>query len=495
MPTRALGALLAAAAAVMFVISIATSAWWSGHPRVTDRTQTTKDVFIGLHGGEGCNTGGDGTCAPLRLGSAFTTAAYVELGAAGLATVFALLVAAAAWRVSDQRRRVAKLAIGAIVIATAGAAALLVIGPEIQSAQTVEAPIGWGMSVFAAGLVTTVIASVITMGIERAPVQIKAAPAPQPVSSVGPTTTGLPVPGALVPPLAPQLRALYEIPAPGAPLGWSPTSELDEGVTERDEGVTERDDRPPRFQPAPISKPPTLPPPMRAEAPLPRPPSVPPFAVPAIGRSVPPSPPLIPRAVANGVDPLGKTEPATSPQRRTSMPMPPRPAAKPNSTPTPSLLTSAVRPSPSPSRTPSTVTHSVPPMPKIDTPPPQPVRAGTEPDDRLETAMRETDVVTAVEVARAEPPVEAEPTGQSEPLGDDTLESTSLDREVPESLEGPTKPDPRPPLSTAPSSLPPPNAENIAGSGPSPACPQCEAPMAWVEEHLRFYCKSCRMYF
>ena len=50
-------------------------------------------------------------------------------------------------------------------------------------------------------------------------------------------------------------------------------------------------------------------------------------------------------------------------------------------------------------------------------------------------------------------------------------------------------------VSTAPESLPPPKKEAAPASGPTPACPQCEAPMAWVEEHLRFYCKSCRMYF
>lgn len=53
---------------------------------------------------------------------------------------------------------------------------------------------------------------------------------------------------------------------------------------------------------------------------------------------------------------------------------------------------------------------------------------------------------------------------------------------------------PKLPISTAPASLPPPR-DNKQAAGPSPACPQCEAPMAWVEEHLRFYCKSCRMYF
>jgi hypothetical protein len=50
------------------------------------------------------------------------------------------------------------------------------------------------------------------------------------------------------------------------------------------------------------------------------------------------------------------------------------------------------------------------------------------------------------------------------------------------------------PVTTASEDLPPPKEEKAA-AGPQPACPQCEAPMAWVEEHLRFYCKSCRMYF
>lgn len=59
----------------------------------------------------------------------------------------------------------------------------------------------------------------------------------------------------------------------------------------------------------------------------------------------------------------------------------------------------------------------------------------------------------------------------------------------------PPVPPKKPPISTAPDSLPPPTTQQSATSGPSPACPQCEAPMAWVEEHLRFYCKSCRMYF
>ncbi|HEY5945056.1 MAG TPA: hypothetical protein VIV40_06170, partial [Kofleriaceae bacterium] len=51
------------------------------------------------------------------------------------------------------------------------------------------------------------------------------------------------------------------------------------------------------------------------------------------------------------------------------------------------------------------------------------------------------------------------------------------------------------PLSTAPTSLPPPKQLEAVPSGPTPACPQCESPMSWVDEHLRFYCRQCRMYF
>ncbi|MEJ7602301.1 MAG: hypothetical protein WKG01_30670 [Kofleriaceae bacterium] len=64
-------------------------------------------------------------------------------------------------------------------------------------------------------------------------------------------------------------------------------------------------------------------------------------------------------------------------------------------------------------------------------------------------------------------------------------------------VEAPAAPPSTPniPMSTAPDSLPPPSEKQVKSSGPSPACPQCESPMAWVEAHLRFYCKSCRMYF
>src|SRR3569623_996765 len=86
MPTRALGALLAAIAAAAFVVSIVSGAWRDGHPRVDGRVFTAKDVHIGLLGGTGCNTGGTGECQPLPLGTTFTTVAYGELGGLALTT-------------------------------------------------------------------------------------------------------------------------------------------------------------------------------------------------------------------------------------------------------------------------------------------------------------------------------------------------------------------------------------------------------------------------
>jgi hypothetical protein len=58
----------------------------------------------------------------------------------------------------------------------------------------------------------------------------------------------------------------------------------------------------------------------------------------------------------------------------------------------------------------------------------------------------------------------------------------------------PPRPTTPPPLTTAPPALAPP-PPTAASSGPSPACPQCESPMIWVEEHLRLYCRACRTYF
>jgi hypothetical protein len=117
-------------------------------------------------------------------------------------------------------------------------------------------------------------------------------------------------------------------------------------------------------------------------------------------------------------------------------------------------------------------------QPSIDRPPTETSQTLAPPDDDVpdtaSMATRGDDEERATERA-APPPPPAPPLKKP-------AESAALDK-------------PKLPISTAPDTLPPPTEKQTAASGPSPACPQCEAPMAWVEAHLRFYCKSCKMYF
>jgi hypothetical protein len=127
------------------------------------------------------------------------------------------------------------------------------------------------------------------------------------------------------------------------------------------------------------------------------------------------------------------------------------------------------------------------------------------PDDDLETAAREKIDHTDPEVEEA-PPGRASISRTDVELAKPRMSTSVISSAVPiprntplparaktpAPARAPSSPA-KVPMSTAPDSLPPPTEESAGG--PSPACPQCEAPMGWVEEHLRFFCKSCRMYF
>jgi hypothetical protein len=195
-----------------------------------------------------------------------------------------------------------------------------------------------------------------------------------------------------------------------------------------------------------------------------------------------------------------------------------------------------------------TLAHAVPPPPTADSQPP-PSKLSAK-DARLETDTetnaRETDFVTAVEIdaeakaafiakqaaelaererraAETAQMIEGSDTGVElvtsgqmpvdistaeeralamderaaprQELGDVVSSDTDVSAKRPDS-EAERRTSIRQAISTAPPSLPPPKKAAVdVPSGPTPACPQCEAPMAWVEEHLRFYCKQCKMYF
>jgi hypothetical protein len=263
--------------------------------------------------------------------------------------------------------------------------------------------------------------------------------------------------------------------------------------------------------------------------------------------SVPPSRPVVPIPSSAATAPKGKSivvpehlRPATE----QGVPVVGAGAAARTSQP-------ALSPPPTSSRT---LAHAIPPMPGLDG---ESRRGPTETDGRLEDAMRPTEHVTAqadaeeellmadrggvphraasdvqtgassvgdstavgLEAAPPPPPIlpgddrefnragsQSEHTAPNQRI--DELKASRISKTsipISDRQQQPKPPIPQldakeraatnPPLSTAPSSLPPPKQLDSAPSGPTPACPQCESPMAWVEEHLRFYCRSCRMYF
>src|SRR5512143_1091899 len=169
MASRAFGALFALAAAAAFVVSIATSAWWAGHPTIEGHLTTAKDVHVGLLGAEGCNTGGDGSCEPIEIDDTLTLAGYGALGATGLATLLALATAIAALKISDNRKGLATATLLTTLLAAGGAAAVLMLGPGIKASQTVDVPFGWGLYVFGGGIGAALLGSLLTRTIEREP--------------------------------------------------------------------------------------------------------------------------------------------------------------------------------------------------------------------------------------------------------------------------------------------------------------------------------------
>jgi hypothetical protein len=421
MAPRALGALLAIVAAIAFVVSVASSSWWSGHPDVAGHTITAKDVRVGLLGATGCNTGGDGRCEPVEVTSSMQTAGLVELGAIGLTTILAFMLAVSAWRIGDRRKTLANVTIFLALLTAVGAVGVLLIGPAIHASQSVSVPIGWGTFVFGGGMVAVLAASGIARTLEPEPFRLKPSLATPPVApnvrdilreqheGLRPSHIGMDPSGSRpsVPLIggAPQLRPLYDpgnegfVPAPvSPPLPLAPPTPVPQSMIDQITG---------NRAPLAVEKPP-----MRGQTPSASPPvmrSSAPSVPPPIAGAKPPAPsvPMPARTSAPSVPMPARKKPTAAPP---IAPPPPRaqthqghgtdPDARPVS------RTSSPRLSGAPSVS-STKAHAVPPMPTLEnTPPPLviPGRAGraqTEADDRLDKAMRPTDYVTTVELDAA----------------------------------------------------------------------------------------------
>lgn len=542
------GTVLALTAASLLAVTLATGSWWSGHPDINGQTISAKTVHIGMLVAEGCNTGGDGACKALELGGAFNATRYAVAGTTALTLLALLGVALLTITRSERRKLFAGLVFAGAVLGMLAAIALLVQGPDLKTNAKVAVPLGWGLYVFGGAIVTAIGSGVVALR-----------PLPPPPRTVlaPPGWSGHAAPPAAMPPGGVDMAALMQESAlrpsepapPGSRPPMAPVPPSPGGILPGPSGPLGVAPAPsaPLFSSAPQLRPlyeaaptqggtsgfqPQPPPPlaMRAPTPVPR-------SQISAKHGIPTPPPLeVPSALARpkskSLPPPVRSKPMTAP--------PPLPAANP---PRPASTT---RPPPSPTKPPLpkptfTAPAAIPPRPFL---PPPPVRQMTE-DMTIDRQKEDPFDVAATRAHVKEDPSDFDAAETSLPadglateaqpslaVGDHTdvnagfAESTSPaasafestgEREIMEALERDrlegakraatdtdiaaakaATPAPvltKPPISTAPESLPPPQEKEVATSGPSPACPQCEAPMAWVEAHLRFYCKSCKMYF
>ncbi|HEY4239017.1 MAG TPA: hypothetical protein VGM88_04345 [Kofleriaceae bacterium] len=518
MSSRAAGVALALIAAVLLAVSAATAAWYHGHPTVDGHLRELQTVHVSLHGAELCNTGGDKSCHHLRLDTAFSVIGWLLVAMIGLAALLSgALGASGLGRERHGRNPLARLAAIGAGIAALLAVILMIVGPTKQG----SIPFGYSLGLFWIGAAASAAGAWASSRASQ-PVRLRSAPTgtidarlPSALPSVDlPLTSGIGAngdePRVEVPPPF-DVNALFG-PEPVAP----PMPEL---PTVHGQLFPVPQPAPPRAfvsrPPVPVSMMPMaqLPelPPLPTPPPFDRP-SASPFGDAArSGAAGPFDPPtMLPATPAQlpALDPqtisisMSSIEPVTRPP---APPRPPLPRGKPSSLVPASAAASlaAKKPTmPPPLRAnagaPTTIS-AVPPLPAAITRAAEPDtdRSG---DDEVATRPAATTEKSPTFPAPSDgeaPTSPEDPTIAAAPI-DTNGEDGPTVRAQPrgERQEATTErggPDKRPPLSTAPDSLPPPTTQE--SGGPAPACPQCDAPMAWVEEHLRFYCKSCRMYF
>src|SRR5690242_13442812 len=105
MASRAVGALFGLAAAILFVVSIASPkvtaklpGWWDGHPSIEGKTYDRMDVHVGLLGAARCFDGG-ANCTDLEVEPTFEAIGLGQLGATGLAALLVIALSISTWRV------------------------------------------------------------------------------------------------------------------------------------------------------------------------------------------------------------------------------------------------------------------------------------------------------------------------------------------------------------------------------------------------------------
>ncbi len=447
-----------------------TRLWWSGAPeRAGEVTHSKKEVFVGLLGVEGCNTGGDGSCQVLAMPDDFTTTGYVVLGATAILIILLLVLAGLTILASTERRLVSTIALAMSVASAGSGVALVVQGPTLPRGMTV--PLGLGAYAFFAGIVLGIAGSVLA----RRPSGSSSPIATDRVAL--PQSASLPIAAPMVAPqmpIAPVAAPSYALPQQATPPS------VGSGVTN-------------------LVAPPLAPP-------LSAPPALPGGSG---SRALPgPAGPLVPLTPPSTTPPPGASPAGPAPARtRPPSAVPSTLAGAPGSGAVPRAGSSGSGAVPRPGS--SSGSGAVPrpgsssgsgavPRPAA---PVKPFRLPTgglrHPDDANQTV--EADPQLRAELARAAGATSARAPEPDRP-SESELATRMLERESASALETAIRPPPVASTSRVPSTIagvaPPTAASRPASSAdPSPACPQCQSPMSWVEAHLRFYCPHCRAYF
>ena len=556
MSSRIAGAVLALIAAGSIALSLLVFSWWSGHPTVGGKTFERKEVYISLLSATGHDERGD---QPLELGTGFATTRYIELGTGGVLVTSAVLLALLAMFGSEKRQVLAKVVISAAGASIIVALALLLLGPDIVAGQqkiTVPKDL-IGMLTFWVGTALAIVAGVFAMRptprvvlrpprvVSAAPVaQSAPAPVQQPVDVLSfldepvapppappPPSANTPLPGPSGPLGAqfnsgPQLRPLYDAaPSQGGSGGFVPGMATPPQLTARGMTPPPSPPPPPKPLPPPIrSRPPSAAPPVPRGLPSPtRPPPINRAQSTLAAAVVPPPPPqtMLPqmRQQTDGDDHLETVERDKHAADSLDSTFDAAATAALADAPIDGSGTEQTEIGGNLAIGDSTNVSSI----QFETSGPTSESAAYEenPDeDLLATMARERVSVTDRDLPTVSEPVSAAHSIAAAVLAPSSSGNSSriaISQPAPVSVRTPpappapaitvpkifpvktppprTTPPPKLPISTAPDSLPPPSEKQAKSSGPSPACPQCESPMAWVEAHLRFYCKSCRMYF
>ena len=498
---RIAGAVLASLAAVLLASGALSRGWWEGHPSVQGKAIAGRMAHLGLREYQECDTKGIGQCREIsyfeRDNKMWAGLGYAAFGGAlgAAAVMLGLAFGLLLWPKPRVMRKVGNVGAAIAVVAAAAATGFMLLKPG-----SANVPRGLGSTLFFAGgglalVAAGMISSWARRGVRRIPTNVSA-PASMKVDAMS-LLRGAPAPDPAYEPAPPTAKL------PGKTGSAARGGRFAGLGRSRDSGPIARAPEPRRGPEVEMRVPPEKARPAQAKLSLDTPEPVtmtpdpmtpdPQTLTPLPDRRLSPSQwsevssldtPAPSRATSEATDPDHEPLGAAALPPLPLIPPPPgsaAPAALPRPLPSPSRPPPTAAPAP-----PVVAAPRTPPKPTRPPPPPRPAPTSSFPP--------------AAPAGGAPPPIVASPPPATPPR------SAPPTRPPPPTSSFP----PAAPAGGAPStqSLPlkvpaiaprvaraaTPDPSDMSAAGPVPACPECEAPTVWIEEHLRFYCRKCKIY-